>query len=90
MDFITRSIEKSGVDEDDSLRCCADTFLEIHRCSAFFIHDADFESIWSHAEGGFDSAKKFHRKRCFIGTVHLGLYNVHRSRSGIPVVAVAV
>ena len=90
MDFIASSIEKPGVDEDDSLRCCADTFFEIHCCPAFFVHDADFESIGGHAEGGLDSAKKFHCKRRFLGTVHFGLYNIHRSRSGILAAAVTV
>ena len=43
MDLITCPVEKASVDKGDAVAGGANTFLEIYRGAAFFVHDANLE-----------------------------------------------
>ena len=69
VDLISGAIEESRVDEDHSIRCGADTFLQVHRGPAFFVHDADLQSPLPQSQRLFDMREQFHGGENLLGTV---------------------
>ena len=45
MNFITRAIEKPGIDEHHTLTRAVDAFSQIQSGASFLIHDADFDGV---------------------------------------------
>ena len=67
---MSSSSTPAGVDEDDTRFGGADTFLEVHRGTAFLIHYADLDGVRLEAEKVFHGGKNLDREGDFLGTVH--------------------
>ena len=88
--LITGSVQETGIDKDHPVGRWTDTFLEVDRSPAFFVHDPDFDSTRVKSESFFDSAKQLDSKGDFFGAVHFWFNDIDRSGSGVLERAVAV
>ena len=84
MNFITRAIKEACVDKAQAMLGCADTFLEVNRGAALFIHDTQFDRIWFQTQNALNMGENLVRKGNFLRPVHLGLHHIDR-----PCMAVA-
>ena len=76
VNLIAGAIKESGIDKGNAWLCRPDTFFQINRGAAFFIHDANFDCIGGKLQKLFDHIKGFNSKSHFIGPVHFRLYNI--------------
>src|SRR5690606_17341487 len=45
VDFITGTVQEARVNKDHTVFSCTDTFFQVHRGAALFIHDAHFQGM---------------------------------------------
>jgi hypothetical protein len=83
MNFVTRAIEKSRVDENDALAHGANALGEVDRSATLFIHDADLDRVRLQVEHRLDTAKQRIGKRDFVRPMHLRLDDVDTSRTAV-------
>ena len=83
MDFVTGAIEESRIDEHHALGRTADALCEVHSRPTLLIHDADFEGVAWQVKRVLNRSKQVDRHANFIGSMHLGLHNVHGAGSRV-------
>ena len=79
MDFIPRTVQKTGVDKGHTVLRGADTFLEVRAGAAFLVHDAQLDGVLRQAQNLLDTGKDFIGKGHLVGAVHFGFYHIDRT-----------
>lgn len=63
--------------EDGTVFRSSDTVFQVHRSTAFFVHDPDFERFSRQANRLFSTLEQFNCKRNFFWTMHSRLNDIH-------------
>ena len=84
MDLVAGAVEESGIDEDNARFRGADTFLQIDRCPALFIHDSHLDGIGRQPQNILNRAEDFVGKGNFVRAMHFWLYDIHGPCGRIP------
>ena len=79
MDLVAGAVKKTGVDEGDAGFRGADTFFQVHRGAAFFVHDAEFHRVTRQAEDLFDAVKGFCGEGHLFRPVHFRFHHIDRA-----------
>ena len=90
VNFIPRSIEKTRVDEHDSLARFKDAGPQVHRRASFFVHHPDFQGVARQSQYVLHTAKQLSGQGDFFRSVHLRLDDIDTAGSRILHYAVAL
>ena len=64
--------------------CGANTFLQVHRSAALFVHDAKFDGMAGQAKDILDAGEGLISKGHFFRPVHLGFHHIDRPQNRVP------
>ena len=78
VNFVTRAIEKAGIDENNARFGGADTFFQIHRGATFFVHNPHFQGLVGQAERFFHCAEQRIGEGHLFRPVHFRLHDIDR------------
>ena len=77
VDFVSRTVQKTGVDKSHTMAGRMNAGLQIDRRAALFVHDADFDCVGGKPQNLFNAREDGVGESDFLRTMHFRFHDIN-------------